>query len=332
MIRAAIVGLGRWGQNLVNSVRGSDAIRFTIAHTRTQATAAGFCADAGLRWVGSLEAILDDQDIDAVVFATPHTQHSDEVIRTAQAGKHVFVEKPFSLSLAAAARAKEAADKAGITLAVGFNRRFHPSMALLRNAVTSGRLGTLVAISAEQTALHGITMSPDAWRARPDEAPAGAMTAIGVHLVDGMIDLFGPIRQVYAEVARRAAPLADDTTDVMLRFANGASGHIFCSTAATPHYRMAVYGTNGFAEVLGHPMTTFRLIPAGNDGLHGAGAVEVTETAGFNMLTAELQAFAASIAAGRPFPTPLDQIMHGVAVFEAVAASAERGERMTVRT
>lgn len=156
------------------------------------------------------------------------------------------------------------------------------------------------------------------------------MTAIGVHLVDGMIDLFGPIRQVYAEVARRAAPLADDTTDVLLRFDNGASGHIFCSTAATPHYRMAVYGTKGFAEVLGHQMTVFRLVPAAGGGVHGADDAEVTETAGFNMLNAELEAFAASIVAKRPFPTPLDQIVHGVAVFEAVAASAARGAAVAV--
>jgi predicted dehydrogenase len=322
MIRAAIIGLGWWGQNLVNSVRGSDVIRFTTAHTRTQATAAAFCADAGLRWLPSLDAVLSDKDIDAVVLATPHTQHPEQVTRAASAGKHVFVEKPFSLSLAAAARAKQAADKAGIVLAVGFNRRFHPSMGLLRQAVTGGRLGTLVTISAEQTALHGIALQEDAWRAQSEEAPAGAMTAIGVHLVDGMIDLFGPIRQVYAEVARRAAPLVDDTTDVMLRFENGASGHIFCSTAATPHYRMAVYGTKGFAEVIGHQMQIFRLVPAADGGVHGAAEPEVTETTGFSMLTAELEAFAASVAGGRPFPTPLSQIMHGVAVFEAVAASA----------
>ena len=330
MIRAAIVGLGWWGQNLVNSIRGSEAIRFTIAHTRTQATAAAFCAEAGLRWVDSLDAVLNDKQIDAVVFATPHTQHTDQVIRAATAGKHVFVEKPFSLSLAEAARARQAADVAGVVLAIGFNRRFHPSMRLLKQAVTSGRLGTLVTISAEQTALAGISLAQDSWRAIPEEAPAGAMTAIGVHLVDGMIDLFGPIRQVYAEVARRAAPLADDTTDVLLRFANGASGHIFCSTAATPHYRMAVYGTKGFAEVLGHPMTLFRFVPAAGGGAHGAGDPEVTETQGFNMLNAELEAFAASIVAKRPFPTPLDEIMHGVAVFEAVAASAAGGAPVTV--
>jgi predicted dehydrogenase len=156
------------------------------------------------------------------------------------------------------------------------------------------------------------------------------MTAIGVHLVDGMIDLFDPTRQVYAQVARRAAPLADETTDVMLRFANGASGHIFCSTAATPHYRMAVYGTQRFAEVLGHPMATFRLVQAVSDAPRGVAEAEVTETPGFNMLIAELEVFAAAIADGRPFPTPLDQIMHGVAVFEAIAASAAKGQPQSI--
>lgn len=329
MIRAAIVGLGWWGQNLVNSVLASPAIRFTTAHTRTQSTASPFCAETGLRWVGSLDAILEDPDIDAVAFATPHTQHPEQVVRSARAGKHVFVEKPFSLSVEQAMHAKQAADNAGIVLAVGFNRRFHPSMALLRDAVAKGRLGTLVTISAEQTALHGLSLPETAWRAQPGEAPAGAMTAIGVHLVDGMIDLMGPINQVYAQVARRAAPYTDDTTDVLLRFENGASGHIFCSTAATPHYRMAIYGTGGFAEILGHPMSTFRLVPASNESL-GAGTPEVTETPGFNMLTAELEAFAAAIEAGRPFPTPLDQILHGVAVFEAVAKSAATGQPVTV--
>jgi predicted dehydrogenase len=150
------------------------------------------------------------------------------------------------------------------------------------------------------------------------------MTAIGVHLIDGMIDLMGPIRQVYAQVARRAAPYGDDTTDILLRFANGASGHVFCSTAAAPHYRMAVYGTAGFAEVVGHPMATFRLVPAATD------SPDVTETPGFNMLTAELEAFAAAIEAGRAFPTPLDDIIHGVAVFEAVVESAASGRAVNL--
>ncbi len=329
MINAAIVGLGWWGQNLVNSLRDSTTLRFTTAHTRTRDTAAAFCATAGLRWVAALDAILDDATIDAVVFATPHRQHADQIVRAAAAGKHVFVEKPFALTLPDAVRAAQAAEQAGIVLGVGFNRRFHPSMGRLRQAVGTGRLGTLVTISAEQTALHGLDLQADAWRAQAEESPGGAMTPIGVHLVDGMIDLFGPIDQVYAQVARRAAPHSDDTTDVLLRFANGASGHIFCSTAATPHYRMAVYGTQGFAEVLGPKMDIFRLLPA-TAGSHAAPTPEVAETPGFDMLNAELEAFAASIVASRPFPTPLKQILHGVAVFEAVLRSVATGSAAPV--
>ena len=330
MINAAIAGLGWWGQNLVNAVRASDSIRITTAHTRHEATAAAFCQDAGLRWVGDFDAILADQSIDAVVLATPHSLHADQVRRAAAAGKAVFVEKPFALTLADAHAMLDAAARAGIVLAVGFNRRFHPSMVRMREAVKSGALGTIVTINAEQTALHGLTMAADAWRVRPDEAPGGAMTAIGVHLVDGMIDLLGPVKEVNAIVSRRAAPLADDTTHVQLRFASGALGQIFCSTAATPHYRFAAYGTGGFAEILGHPMATYRLVPAIPGDHHRPAAPEVTETPGFNMLTAELEAFAAAIVAKRPFPTPLSDILHGVEVFEAVCRSAEVGRPVGV--
>lgn len=330
MIRAAVVGLGWWGQNLVNSVRDSQVMRFVTAHTRRQETAAAFCEQAGLSWVGSLDAVLDDPGIDAIVFATPHSQHADQVVRAAASHKHVFVEKPFSLTLADAQRARQAAEAAGIVLGVGFNRRFHPSMRALRDAVHGGQLGTPVTISAEQTALHGLSYGAEAWRAQAGETPGGAMTAIGVHLVDGMIDLLGPITQVFASVSRRAAQHTDDTTDILLRFANGASGHIFCSTVAAPHYRMAVYGTKGFAEILGHPMDTFRLSHVPVTGHHGIGESEVVETPGFNMLTAELEAFASSIMQARPFPTPMDDIMHGVAVFEAVLQSAATGQTVTV--
>jgi predicted dehydrogenase len=330
MIKAAIVGLGRWGQNLVNSTGESSALRFTTANTRTRQTAEAFCREKSLRWTADLDEILRDPAIDAVVFATPHSQHPDQVRRAAAAGKHVFVEKPFALTLSDADQMVEAADRAGIILAVGFNRRFHPSMTRLRDAVRSGLFGTVATISAEQTALHGLELSETAWRAQPDEAPGGAMTAIGVHLVDGMIDLLGPIDTVFAQVGRRAATHADDTTDVLLTFKSGATGHIFCSTVATPHYRMALYGTGGFAEILTHQMGTFRFIASLPAEAFGAAAPEVFETKGFNMLTAELESFAASIEAQRPFPTPLSDIRHGVAVFEAILRSAESGKAEAV--
>jgi predicted dehydrogenase len=325
MIRAAIVGLGRWGQNLVNGAKGGTALRFTVANTRTRQTAEAFCRENDLHWTADLEEILHDPAIGAVVLATPHSLHADQVCRAAAAGKHVFVEKPFALTPREADRMLAAAETAGIVLAVGFNRRFHPSMIRLREAVRGGQLGAIVSISAEQTALHGLHLTETAWRARPEESPGGAMTAIGVHLVDGMIDLLGPVARVFATVRRRAATVADDTTDVLLTFENGAAGHIFCSTAATPNYRMAVYGTAGFAEIMGHQMNAFRFVAALPGEAFGTAPPAVHETAGFNMLTAELDAFAASIEAKCAFPTPLSEIRHGVAVFDAILRSADSG-------
>ncbi len=324
MIRAAIVGLGWWGKNLVNAVRDQgDLIRFTTAHTRNAAPVADFCREHGLRWVADLDAVLADPAIDAVVFATPHSAHTEQVLRAAAAGKAVFMEKPFTLSVAEAVAAIEAAERAGIVLAVGFNRRFHPSMGHLRRAVREQLLGTVVTVTAEQTALWGLQLTADAWRAQASEAPAGAMTAIGVHLVDGMIDLLGRIQEVTALTARRAAPHGDgDTTSVLLSFASGATGHLFCSITAAPNYRMAVYGTQGLGEVLGHPMSTFRLTPAADPGRLSAAPPEVIETPGFNMLTAELMEFARCVTEHRPFPTPLSDILHGVEVFEAIVQSA----------
>lgn len=332
MIRAAIVGLGRWGQNLVRSVRDqADTIRFTTAQTRHHAPVEAFCRTHGLRWVGDLDAVLADPALDAVVFATPHTGHAQQVQRAAAAGKAVFVEKPFTLTVADAVATIAAADRAGITLAVGFNRRFHPSMGHLRSAVRDGRLGTIVTVTAEQTATWGLQLQPGAWRADPREAPAGAMTGIGVHLIDGMIDLLGPIHAVSAQVARRAAPQGgDDTTGVMLSFANGATGHLFCSMVAAPHYRMAVYGTRGLGEVMSHTMQTFRLSPVTDPAAFATGEPEVIETPGFNMLTAELLEFARCVAERRAFSTPLSQVLHGVAVFEAVERAAASGETVRI--
>src|SRR5262245_13588071 len=95
MIRAAIIGVGRWGQNLVGSVQGkSDVIRFTAGATRTVSKAEAYANEKGFPLYDSYERALADPDIDAVVLATPHTQHAEQVAAAARARKHVFVEKP----------------------------------------------------------------------------------------------------------------------------------------------------------------------------------------------------------------------------------------------
>jgi len=116
----------------------SSAFRFTAGHTRTRANAEAFCAEHGIALRDSLDDILSDPAIDAVVFATPHSEHGKQVEQAAAAGKHVFMEKPFTLDRASAARALDAVARARIVLGVAYPRRFHPSMRELKRRIEGG--------------------------------------------------------------------------------------------------------------------------------------------------------------------------------------------------
>jgi len=326
MIRAAIVGIGRWGRTLVNSVQGkSQAIRFSAGHTRTRASAAAFCAEHGIALFDDLDGILADPAIDAVVFATPHSQHASQVRQAAAAGKHVFMEKPFTLDVKSAAAALDAVERAGVVLGVAYPRRFHPAMIELKARVEDGRLGVVSHCESAQTAPAGLFMPKEYyWRADPEEAPAGAMTATGVHNLDAMIYLFGPIDEVYCTSIRRVMPQLDDTTTVLLGLANGVSASLFCSLVTAVSYRFAVYGSKGCAE-LATPDVQFRFSPVPQTqpaGRHAAPEPEIIDYKGFNALAAELEGFAAAIKGERPFPITAAEVLHGVAAFEAIVRSA----------
>jgi predicted dehydrogenase len=325
MIRAAIVGIGRWGRTLVNSVQGkSTAIRFTTGHTRTRASAEAFCAQNGIALKDDLDAILADPAIDAVAFATPHSQHGAQVERAAAARKHVFMEKPFTLDVASAEAALGAVARAGVVLGVAYPRRFHPAMIELKGRITDGRLGIVSHCESAQASPTGLSMPSEYWRADPREAPAGAMTATGVHNLDALIYLFGRIEEVYCTSLRRIMPRLEDTTTVMLRLANGMSACLYCSLITTPIYRFAVYGTKGSVELATSDLE-FRFTPVTEPpptGRHRAPAPEIIEYKGFNSLTAELEGFAAAINGERAYPITADEILHGVAAFEAIVQSA----------
>ena len=326
MIRAAILGLGRWGRSLVNSVHGkSRDIQFVAAHTRTRATAEAFCRDKDMRFVDSYAQILADPGIDAVVLATPHSRHAEQIAQAAAAGKHVFVEKPMTLDLASAERAAEAARKAGVMLAVGFNRRFHPSIVEVRDRKRDGRLGAIIAMVGQHTTSTQSFIAPDNWRADAQEAPAGAMTAVGVHLMDHMIEFGGRIREVHCVTGVHGLGPADDTTTILFGFESGATATIFCSVATATNFSFSVYGSKGMAEIFGASLQSFRFVPTSErppDGPVTAPPAEQRDFGGFDMLEAELTAFARAILDRTPYPVPLAEVLHGMAVFDAVVQSA----------
>ncbi len=331
MLRAAIVGLGWWGKTLVESAESSDAIRFVTGATRTLSPEVeAFAKAKGLRLVPSYDMLLADSAVDAVVLATPHSLHAAQVIAAARARKHVFCEKPFTLTKKEADAAVAAVRQAGVTLGLGYNRRFHPEMTKLRERVRSGDLGTILHVEATMSFPNALFLNPEHWRAHRDETPCGGLTPMGVHAVDGMIDLCGEIDHVFCQSFKRVVEIeSDDTTSILFRMKGGMSGYLGTMTATGPGFSFQVFGSKGWVRLEGVTHVAGASSEERRTRLFGTcrfqpvkGEAQVWQAAAIDVSRVTLEAFAAAAAGGPPYPIPLDQMIHGAAVTEAIIRSA----------
>jgi len=336
-VRAAIIGMGGWGQNLVNSVQGkSDLIEFVAGATRTPARAAEFSRRHGIPLQASFEAVLADPSIDAVVLATPHTMHTEQIVAAARAGKHVFTEKPLGLTTEHSAAAVEACAEHKVTLAVGYNWRFQPALQEIKRMLADGRLGKLLHIEGNFCGPSVYRFGREHWRQDRDEAPAGGMTGRGVHVVDAMLYLAGAIDQVYAQSFRLAQDFGvDDTTSMLFRFKGGTTGYLGTVIASAETWRMQVFGSKGWAEVgdVEH-LTTWQmkvcfLDPANITVKQKPRLMTFDDT---STERAELEHFARAIKAGQPLAVPGGDELHNVAVLEAIVESARTGAPVSIPT
>jgi predicted dehydrogenase len=317
MLNTAMIGLGWWGKELVRSAQTSRLMRFTRGVTLEPDTVRDFAAETNLAIGTSYEDVLADKTIDAVVLATPHTRHRAQVEAAAAAGKHVFCEKPFALTVEDAKAAIAACRKAGVALGVGHNRRLWPSIVKLKEAVSSAEFGTIM--FAEGNYSHDILANTplDNWRSAPEETRAGGMTGMGIHLLDAYSFLIGPMTRVSALATKRILPFASgDTTQAMLAFANGASATI-ATSLKTPGFvwRLAVYGSEMWAESLSET----KVIICRRDG-----KPETLEMPQTNHIGANLDSFAAAALGQGKYQIDDAGIVHTVAALAAVFDSAEQ--------
>jgi predicted dehydrogenase len=335
MIRAAIVGLGKWGQNLVNSVQGkSDRIRFVAGTTRTLHKARAFADTKGLVLHDSFESLLADAAIDAIVLATPHTQHAGQIIAAAAAGKHVFTEKPFTLTRESAEAAVRACAERKLTLAVGYNWRFQPALQEIRNMLLNGCLGRLLHIEGNFCGPGVYRFDSDHWRLNREEGPAGGMTGRGVHVLDAMLYLAGQIESVTAQSYRLVQDRGiDDTTSMLFRFGCGASGYLGTVIATAETWRMQVFGSRGWVEVgdVEH-LSTWQMKASFVDpaSLHQHKKPEILSFPEISTERAELEHFADAAMAGRALALAGGDEVHGVAVMEAILRSAQDQSRVRI--
>ncbi len=323
MLRAAICGAGHWGTRLIESVQGkSTNIGFVTAVTRNPDRLRPLAERYGLTLTASYADVLADRGIDAVVLCTPHSQHAAEIVAAAQAGKHVFVEKPFTLTRADAEAAIAVCQAAGITLAVGFNRRHAPAYVDMIRRIAAGEIGKLRHIEGQFSGPPSYQVEPGNWRSNRTESPGGAMTARGVHVVDGMVHIAGPIATVFAISERLQLEIdVDDTTACLLRFANGATGTLGTLHNASRFFRIHAFGSQGALEMRGET----KLLAFDLDG-----NIRRTTYDAVDKERAELEAFADAVAHNVKFVIAPAEIVNTVAVTEAIAASARSAKAVTI--
>jgi|RhiMethySRZTD1v2_1073278.scaffolds.fasta_scaffold01870_15 predicted dehydrogenase len=323
MLKLGIIGLGQWGQHLVQSIQGkSERVRFVSGYSTEPDAVAGFAQRHCLRLTAEYADILADPELPAVVIATPHSRHLQHIVEVCKSGKHVFVEKPLALTRRDAEQARKACSEAEVGLFVGYNWRFQPALIALADIVRGGGLGEICHIEGNYSGPSAFRRTPGSWRTLRSESPAGGMTGRGIHVLNAMNLLCGPITSVFAYNDRKAAPYdLEDTTSALLRFTNGVTGYVGACQVTAEFWRLQVFGVKGWAEMrMEHNLTTCLIDGAPESKTFPAIVPEFFE----------LEAFADAIKGNCFSVQAVQDAIDGVALLEAIERSARIGRQIEV--
>ncbi|HKX74705.1 MAG TPA: Gfo/Idh/MocA family oxidoreductase [Acidimicrobiia bacterium] len=321
-IGLASIGVGWWGSQLAERL-GEDA-SVVACYARNQEKREDFASRFECDPASSLDQVLDNPAVAGLLVATSHSTHREIIEAAATAGKHVFVEKPLTLNLADARAAVAAAEKAGIVLQVGHQRRRAAGIRRLRALVTEGVLGEVQVLASHHHSPNGLRMPAEAWRRKPEESPLGSMTSLAVHTLDTFNYLGGPLRRVYA-ATRPARPggTIDEATALTVEFESGVLGSILTSFYVPPLVELSVHGSGGaaFSRDDARRLTLTRLDPPGEEELALTPVDPVAD---------QLQEFVASIRGDSVPETGGAEGLAVVAALEAAVESARSGSAVEV--
>ena len=321
-VQLASIGLGWWGGMLANAAARSARVAAVYARDRTARDQ--FAANHSARSAPDLESIWSDPGIDGVIIATPHSVRADLIEAAAQAGKHVFVEKPLALTLEEAERCVRATENAGVVLQVGHNKRRQTGIRELKTVIDTGGIGQVQAIETNISIPIVFRTNLPQWRQESEHLPAGGMTPLGVHMVDTIQYLGGPIDTVMAMITRVTDRMdLDDTTICLFHLSAGPLATLTTLTATGPVHNVTVYGTEQIMWVEQDGLRLFRQIRGEPD--REEVPVEPVDT-----LVEELAEFVDCIETGASPETGAPEALSVVEVLEAILTSAGSGASVPV--
>ena len=253
-IHLGIVGLGNWSRQIFQAVDQLPEVRITRCYSRYPDTRKAFASEYGCAACEQYEEMLEDPRIDGVVVMSSNVAHEKDVTLAAARGKHVFVTKPIATTIPAGRRMIDACGHNDVVLAVGHQTRREAALRKLKEILDSGELGDVRLVEANYSTPNGLKTKEGDWRWSEDECPGGVLILIGIHAVDTLQYLLGPIGRVFSWHDNGGLKVENSwTTTTLLEFDSGLRGYLGCSYVSGFSHWIKVYGSrkNAFFSELG---------------------------------------------------------------------------------
>jgi predicted dehydrogenase len=248
-LRVACIGMGWWSDVLADAMQRSGKLKIVSCYTRSETKRQAFAAKYKCRPAASYDAILADSAVEAIVNTTPNDVHLETTRAAAAAGKHVFLDKPIANTVSDGRAISEICSKAGVVLALGYQRRRESQFRWIRQQIDAGQFGKLVNAEANISRDRLGKVDLSSWRYQAQGMPGGVMLQIGIHYTDVLEYLMGPITAVSGRSAQLVLPGDNpDVASLVLEHENGALSTLNASYAsASEYYLMNIYGKEASA-------------------------------------------------------------------------------------
>jgi len=323
-LRVACIGVGWWSDVLADAIQRSGKLEIVSCYTRSEEKRKKFAAKYRCRSATSYEAILADTEIEAIINTTPNDVHLTTTCAAAAAGKHVFLDKPIANTVSDGRAITEACRKAGVVLALGYQRRRESHFRRIRQQIDDGLFGKLVNAEASISRDRLGKIDLASWRYQAAGMPGGVMLQIGIHYIDVLEYLIGPIQAVHGQLAQLALPGDNpDVASLILEHRCGALSTLNASYAsASEYYLMNIYGRDATAYYDLH--NGLRLLRRGEN------APVAERCAKNDTLIEELEEFATSARGLGQHEVGGEYATRSLAVVRAGILSAQEGRRVEV--
>ena len=244
-VKAALLGVGGYGQKLLEASRHVDDLEIVEAYYYRPERAAEVEAKLGIPVVTDLDRVLEDPEIQALVIVTPNDQHLPQAKAGLLHGKAVFVDKPITNTVEEARELIRVEKETGGLLMVGHNFRRLRAFRACQKAISEGKIGDLVSVEGNFSRDGAYEVTPSSWRAR-DRCPTGPLIQLGIHVVDIELLYFGRPKQVFGYVEQVLPEGANvDNTAGLIHFEGPRLGYIGSNYLGPFRASLAVYGTEG---------------------------------------------------------------------------------------